>query len=61
MGSRLSGSYRITSVVHLYGSNRPYVTRFVCGGKESRSLTDLTRARTAAAPVAARPAWWSAR
>jgi len=45
VGSRLSGKYRTTSVTHLYGSNRPYVTRFVCGGKESRSFTDLARPR----------------
>jgi uncharacterized protein involved in type VI secretion and phage assembly len=51
IGSRLSGSYRITSVTHIYGSHRPYVTRFVCGGKESRSLTDLMGSHTAARGV----------
>jgi phage protein D len=47
VGTRLSGRYRITSVTHIYGSHTPYVTRFVSGGKVSRSLTDLIRSRTA--------------
>jgi len=41
VGTRLSGPYRVTSVEHLYGSRLPYVTRFVCGGKEPASLADL--------------------
>jgi phage protein D len=41
VGSRLSGKYRVTSVEHVYGAGRPYVTRFVCGGKESAGLADL--------------------
>jgi phage protein D len=44
VGQRLAGSYRITSVEHLYGAGRPYVTRFVCGGKESAGLADLVGA-----------------
>ena len=48
VGARLSGTYLITSVTHLYGSNRPYVTRFVCGGKEPRALTDLVASRSSA-------------
>ncbi len=41
VGGRLSGRYRITSVEHVYGAGRPYVTRFVCGGKEAAGLADL--------------------
>ncbi|HEU5110165.1 MAG TPA: phage baseplate assembly protein V, partial [Micromonosporaceae bacterium] len=41
VGSRLTGSYRVTSVEHLYGKNRPYITRIVCGGKEPDGLADL--------------------
>jgi uncharacterized protein involved in type VI secretion and phage assembly len=41
VGTRLAGSYRVTSVEHLYGSGRPYVTRFVCGGKEPAGIADL--------------------
>jgi uncharacterized protein involved in type VI secretion and phage assembly len=41
VGKRLAGTYRLTSVEHVYGANRPYVTRFVCGGKDADSLADL--------------------
>jgi uncharacterized protein involved in type VI secretion and phage assembly len=41
VGQRLSGKYRVTSVEHVYGAGRPYVTRFVCGGKEAAGLADL--------------------
>jgi uncharacterized protein involved in type VI secretion and phage assembly len=41
MGEKLSGEYRITSVEHVYGAGSPYVTRFVCGGKEPGTFTDL--------------------
>ncbi|GIE89671.1 VgrG-related protein [Actinoplanes regularis] len=44
VGSRLTGSYRVTSVEHLYTAGRPYVTRFVCGGKEPAGLADLVGA-----------------
>jgi phage protein D len=40
-GEKLSGSYRITSAEHIYGSGSPYLTRFVCGGKEPGTLADL--------------------
>ena len=40
-GSRLTGTYRVTSVEHVFGSGRPYTTRFVCGGKEPQTLVDL--------------------
>ncbi len=41
VGDRLSGSYRVTSVEHVYGCDTAYVTRFVCGGKEPAFLADL--------------------
>jgi len=41
VGTRLSGGYRITSVEHVYGAGRPYLTRFVCGGKDAAGLADL--------------------
>ncbi|MCP3993678.1 MAG: VgrG-related protein [bacterium] len=41
VGSRLSGTYRISSVEHTFGAGGPYRTRFVCGGKEPAALTDL--------------------
>jgi phage protein D/phage baseplate assembly protein gpV len=48
VGSRLSGRYRVTSVEHVYGAGRPYVTRFVCGGKEPAGLADLVAAGSGA-------------
>jgi phage protein D/phage baseplate assembly protein gpV len=44
VGQRLSGRYRVTSVEHVYGAGRPYVTRFVCGGKEAAGLADMVGA-----------------
>jgi phage protein D/phage baseplate assembly protein gpV len=41
VGEKLSGGYRITSAEHIYGSGTPYVTRFVCGGKDPAGLADL--------------------
>jgi uncharacterized protein involved in type VI secretion and phage assembly len=41
VGTRLAGNYRVTSVEHLYGAGRPYITRFVCGGKEPAGLADF--------------------
>jgi hypothetical protein len=41
VGTRLAGKYRITSVEHIYGTGRLYLTRFVCGGKEAAGLADL--------------------
>ena len=41
VGTRLAGRYRVTTVEHLYGADRPYVTRFACGAKESDGLVDL--------------------
>ena len=41
VGTRLAGKYRVTSVEHIYGAGQPYVTRFVCGGKEPAGLADL--------------------
>ena len=42
IGSRMTGDWRVTGVEHTYGAGRPYVTRFVCGGKEPGGLADLT-------------------
>jgi len=44
VGTRLTGKYRVTSVEHIYGAGRPYITRFVCGGKEAAGLADLVGA-----------------
>jgi uncharacterized protein involved in type VI secretion and phage assembly len=41
VGRRLSGKYRVTTVEHVYGADRPYVTRFVCGGKDAADMADL--------------------
>ena len=41
VGKRLAGTYRLTSVEHVYGADRPYLTRFVCGGKDADGLADL--------------------
>jgi phage baseplate assembly protein V len=41
VGRRLSGSYVVTAVEHVYGPGTPYVTRFVCGGREPAALPDL--------------------
>jgi phage baseplate assembly protein gpV len=41
VGRRLAGKYRLTSVEHVYGTNRPYVTRFVSGGRDADGLADL--------------------
>jgi uncharacterized protein involved in type VI secretion and phage assembly len=41
VGRRLGGKYRVTSVEHIYGADRPYTTRFVCGAKEAHGLADL--------------------
>jgi uncharacterized protein involved in type VI secretion and phage assembly len=41
VGQQLSGTYRITSSEHIYGAGTPYVTRFVCGGKDPAGFADL--------------------
>jgi phage protein D len=41
VGRRLAGGYRVTSVEHVYGAGQPYLTRFVCGGKDAAGLADL--------------------
>ncbi|WP_433292388.1 VgrG-related protein [Actinoplanes sp. CA-030573] len=46
IGSRMTGDYRVTGVEHSYGATRPYLTRFVCGGKEPAGLADLTGGAT---------------
>jgi uncharacterized protein involved in type VI secretion and phage assembly len=55
IGDRLSGSYRVTSVEHVYGGDTAYVTRFVCGGKEPAFLADLV----GGAPVGQKRGWGS--
>jgi uncharacterized protein involved in type VI secretion and phage assembly len=47
VGSRLTGAYRVTGVEHSYGATRPYLTRFVCGGKEPAGIADLTNGSSA--------------
>jgi phage protein D/phage baseplate assembly protein gpV len=46
IGSRMTGAYRVTGVEHSYGATRPYLTRFVCGGKEPAGIADLTGGST---------------
>ncbi|MBP2329915.1 uncharacterized protein involved in type VI secretion and phage assembly [Kibdelosporangium banguiense] len=41
VGRRLAGKYRVTAVEHVYGADRPYVTRFTCGAKEANGLVDF--------------------
>jgi uncharacterized protein involved in type VI secretion and phage assembly len=41
IGTRMSGMWRVTGVEHTYGATRPYLTRFICGGKEPAGLADL--------------------
>lgn len=60
VGQRLAGRYRVTSVEHVYGTGRPYTTRFVCGGKEATDLADLLGGGPAgAAGQAERRGWGS--
>jgi uncharacterized protein involved in type VI secretion and phage assembly len=47
IGSRMTGDYRVTGVEHSYGNTRPYLTRFICGGKEPAGIADLTGGATA--------------
>jgi uncharacterized protein involved in type VI secretion and phage assembly len=47
VGTRLAGSYRVTSVEHTYGADRPYTVRFVCGGKEAADMADLVASSAA--------------
>jgi uncharacterized protein involved in type VI secretion and phage assembly len=41
VGTRLSGKYLLTSVVHVWGGGRPYVTRFESGGRRPADLVGL--------------------
>ena len=47
MGTKLSGEYLVTSVEHIYGSGTPYITRFVCGGKDPIGLVDIVAGNNA--------------
>jgi uncharacterized protein involved in type VI secretion and phage assembly len=42
IGSRMTGKWRVTGVEHTYGAGRPYLTKFICGGKEPGGLADMT-------------------
>lgn len=44
VGTRLSGSYYVTEVEHVYGRQGDVVTRFTAGGLENSSIVDLLRA-----------------
>ncbi len=59
VGSRLTGSYRVTSVEHVYGASRPYITRIVCGGKEPDGLADLVGTNGSGGGVGERRGWGS--
>ncbi len=41
LGTKLSGTYYVTSVEHVLGAGRPLMTRFTIGGLEPSSLVDL--------------------
>jgi uncharacterized protein involved in type VI secretion and phage assembly len=41
VGRRLAGKYRVTSVEHVYAADKPYTTKFVCGGKDAADMADL--------------------
>lgn len=41
VGSRLSGEYRVTEVVHTIETDKPYLTKFVAGPRDSSSIPDL--------------------
>lgn len=41
VGDRLTGSYRLTAVEHVYVPGSPYVTRFVSGGRDPGGLVEL--------------------
>ncbi|MFG1609216.1 VgrG-related protein [Actinoplanes sp. NPDC049265] len=41
VGERLAGAYRVTATEHDFGTDGPYVTRFVCGARDSGELADL--------------------
>lgn len=41
LGSKLSGTWLLSTVEHVVADRRPYRTRFTSGGKQSHSLVDL--------------------
>ncbi|NLT55649.1 MAG: VgrG-related protein [Actinomycetales bacterium] len=49
VGQELAGSYLLSSVEHCFGSDQPYVTRFVSGARDPAALVDLTSGSGAAA------------
>jgi len=56
VGTKLSGKYLLTSVEHIIGLDRRYLTRFVSGGKSPDTLVDLLgRSSVAGNPAGAAP------
>ncbi|MGH9226702.1 MAG: VgrG-related protein [Acidimicrobiales bacterium] len=49
MGQKLSGKYVLTTVEHIIGLDKRYLTRFVSGGKSPDTLVDLLAGPPAAA------------
>lgn len=47
MGDSVSGTYRLTSVEHVFGVGKALATRFVAGGRTPASLADLVSLPTA--------------
>jgi uncharacterized protein involved in type VI secretion and phage assembly len=41
LGTKLSGSYLMTSVEHTFGADQPYLTRFVSSGPDGAQFSDL--------------------
>lgn len=41
VGTRLTGTYVLTTVEHVWGVGQPYVTRFTTGGRAPKGLPDL--------------------
>lgn len=54
VGTRLTGTYVLTTVEHVWGVGQPYVTRFTTGGRAPKGLPDLLGNGTAGA---APPPW----
>jgi uncharacterized protein involved in type VI secretion and phage assembly len=58
VGTRLAGSYVVTSVVHSYGAGQRYRTELVCGGKDSQALADLVGNGAGSGTAVAGQAGW---
>ncbi|MFN2608121.1 MAG: VgrG-related protein [Acidimicrobiales bacterium] len=55
VGQQLSGSYVLTSVEHVVGTSRGYITRFHCAGRRPGGLVDLLGPRVVEPWVATGP------